>query len=299
MIWCNVSASNTVRASKCEPKFQIKRIKPNICYFWICQPCSGCLRSLLSGKRENNWEKLSNWSGGVKTEHAGFSLSSRVEPRFKFWIRSVHVVCASLIERSNYAPFSKKRGTTSNPPPPSHLNLSPRLVLLLNQRYSQLTVKNEPLGDITRSDVKDVAANNSTRQLFNEVVPRRKVARLIARFYTFPPYILFKRRHGTRQFYPTKFIKWVPKPGPTQFYCTYKHRLELFTKWCHWKAVCGGSLWKWPSSTTFKNADPGTFSSLFFLLSTEHSHFDYLNIFTCTSAVIDIPFADIYQNIKI
>ena len=124
MIWCNVSASNTVRAGKCEPKFQIKRIKPNICYFWICQPCSGCLRSLLSGKRENNWEKLSNWSGGVKTEHAGFSLSSRVEPRFKFWIRSVHVVCASLIERSNYAPFSKKRGTTSNPPPP----LSPQLI---------------------------------------------------------------------------------------------------------------------------------------------------------------------------
>ena len=125
-------------------------------------------------------------------------------------------------------------------------------------------MKNEPLGDITRSDVKDVAANNNTKQLFTEVVPRRKVARLTTRFYTFPPYILFKRRQGTRQFYPTKFIKWVPKPGPTQFYCTYKHRLELFTKWCHWKAVCEGSLWKWPSSTIFKNADPGPFYHFFF-----------------------------------
>ena len=50
-------------------------------------------------------------------------------------------------------------------------------------------------------------ANNNTKQLFTEVVPRRKVARLTTRFYTFPPYILFKRRQGTRQFYPTKFIK--------------------------------------------------------------------------------------------
>ena len=87
------------------------------------------------------------------------------------------------------------------------------------------TVDNEPLGDISRSDVKDVAANNNTKQLFTDVVPRRKVARLTTRFYTFPPYILLKRRQGTRQFYPTKFIKWVPKPGPTQFYCAYKHRL--------------------------------------------------------------------------
>ena len=133
MICCNVSASNIVRASKCEPKFQIKRIKPNICYLWICQPCSGCLRSLLSGKRENNWEKLSNWSGGVKTEHAGFSLSSRVEPRFKFWIRSVHVDCASLMI-GRITPPSQKSAAQLQIPPPPHLNLTPRLVLLLNQR---------------------------------------------------------------------------------------------------------------------------------------------------------------------
>ena len=43
-----------------------------------------------------------------------------------------------------------------------------------------------------------------------------------------------------------------------------RHRLELFTKWCHWKAVCEGSLWKWPSSTIFKNADPGPFYHYFF-----------------------------------
>ena len=76
-----------------------------------------------------------------------------------------------------------------------------------NTNWVFTTVENEPLGDITRSDVKDVAANNNTKQLFTEVVPRRKVARLTTRFYTFPPYILFKRRQGTRQFYPTKFIK--------------------------------------------------------------------------------------------
>ena len=127
------------------------------------------------------------------------------------------------------------------------------------------------------------------KQLFTDVVPRRKVARLTTRFYTFPPYILLKRRQGTRQFYPTKFIKWVPKPGPTQFYCTYKYRLELFTKYCHWKAVCEGSLWTWRSITIFKNADPGPFYHYFFLLSFAHSHFDYLNIFTCTSAVIGYP----------
>ena len=34
---------------------------------------------------------------------------------------------------------------------------------------------NEPLGDITGSDVKDVAANSNTKQLFTEVVPRGKV----------------------------------------------------------------------------------------------------------------------------
>ena len=121
-------------------------------------------------------------------------------------------------------------------------------------------MENEPLGDITRSDVKDAAANNNTKQLFTVVVPRRKVARLTTRFYTFPPYILFKRRQGTRQFYPTKFIKWVPKPGPTQFYCTYKYRLELFTKYCHWKAVCehGGQL---PS---LKTLTPDLFIIIFF-----------------------------------
>ena len=72
-----------------------------------------------------------------------------------------------------------------------------------------------------------------------------------------------------------------------------RHRLELFTKWCHWKAVCEGSLWKWPSSTTFKNADPGPFFHYFFyyLLKTLIilTFFDYLNIFTCTSAVIGYP----------
>ena len=110
-------------------------------------------------------------------------------------------------------------------PPPPQLNTMP--CPHSNTKVFR-TVENEPLGDITRSDVKDVAANNNTKQLFTEVVPRRKVARLTTRFYTFPPYILFKWRQGTRQFYPTKFIKWVPKPGPTQFYCTYKQRLELY-----------------------------------------------------------------------
>ena len=196
MIWCSGSALNIVRVSKYEPEFQIKIIKPNIfCYFWICHPCSGCLRSLLSGKRENNWEKLPYCNGGVKTEHAGFSLSSGVAWTFKFWIRSLHVDCASLIERTNYAPFSKKRAASNFPPPQLNTMPCPH-----SNTKVLTTVVNEPLGDITRSDVKDVAANSNTKQLFTEVVPRGKVARL-TRFYTFPPYILFKRWQGTRQFY--------------------------------------------------------------------------------------------------
>ena len=217
MIWCNGSALNIVRASKYEPEFQIKIIKPNIfCYFWICHPCSGCLRSLLSGKRENNWEKLPYCNGGVKTELAGFSLSSRVASRHSNfeYAASTSSVQASEIRRIT-PPFQKSAQLRI---PPHQLNTRP---CPHSNTKVFTTVENEPLGDITRSDVKDVAANNNTKQLFTEVVPRRKVARLTTRFFTFPPYILFKRRQGTRQFYPTRFIKWVPKPGPTQFYCAH------------------------------------------------------------------------------
>ena len=45
-------------------------------------------------------------------------LSSRVAWRWKFWIRSVHVICARLVDRSNYGPFSKSaplRDPTSSP----------------------------------------------------------------------------------------------------------------------------------------------------------------------------------------
>ena len=51
------------------------------------------------------------------------------------------------------------------------------------------------------------------------------------------------------------------------------------------KAVCehGGQL---PS---LKTLTPDLFIIIFFLLSFAHSHFDYLNIFTCTSAVIGNP----------
>ena len=183
MIWCNGSALNIVRASKYEPEFQIKIIKPNIfCYFWICHPCSGCLRSLLSGKRENNWEKLPYCNGGVKTEHAGFSLSSRVASRHSNfeYAASTSSVQASEIWGITPWPFSKKR-TTSNSP--HQLNTTP---CPHSNTKVFTTVENEPLGDITRSDVKDVAANNNTKQLFTEVVPRRKVVRLTTRFYTFP-----------------------------------------------------------------------------------------------------------------
>ena len=100
-------------------------------------------------------------------------------------------------------PLFKKAHNFEFPPPPQ-LNTTPRPH---SNTKVFTTVDNEPLGDIARSDVKDVAENNNTKQLFTEVVPRRKVARLTTRFYTFPPYILLKRRQGTRQFYPTKFIK--------------------------------------------------------------------------------------------
>ena len=45
-------------------------------------------------------------------------LSSRVAWRWKFWISSVHVICARLVDRSNYGPFSKSaplRDPTSSP----------------------------------------------------------------------------------------------------------------------------------------------------------------------------------------
>ena len=45
-------------------------------------------------------------------------LSSRVAWRWKFWISRVHVICARLVDRSNYGPFSKSaplRDPTSSP----------------------------------------------------------------------------------------------------------------------------------------------------------------------------------------
>ena len=104
-------------------------------------------------------------------------------------------------------PFQKSAQLRISPPPPAPTQPNTPPCPRSNTNWVFTTVENEPLGDITRSDVKDVAANNNTKQFFTEVVPRRKVARLTTRFYTFPPYILFKRRQGTRQFYPTKFIK--------------------------------------------------------------------------------------------
>ena len=49
-----------------------------------------------------------------------------------------------------------------------------------------------------------------------------------------PPYILFKRRQGIRQFHPKTFIQVDAKKKKqikTQFYCKYNQRLELVTKY--------------------------------------------------------------------
>ena len=79
-----------------------------------------------------------------------------------------------------------------------------------------------------------------------------------------------------------------------------RHRVELFTKWCHWKAVCEGSLWKWPSSTTFKNADPGTFYHFFYYLLNTRT----LIILTFSPALLRDRISPLqiyisqYQNIK-
>ena len=46
----------------------------------------------------------------------------------------------------------------------------------------------------------------------------------------FPPYILFKRRQGIRQFHPKTFIQDGAKKKQqisTKFYCKYNQRLEL------------------------------------------------------------------------
>ena len=76
----------------------------------------------------------------------------------------------------------------------------------------------------------------------------------------FPPYILFKRRQGTRWFHPKKFIQVGANTNKyNQFYCRYNHRLELLTKWCHtWKAV-SRRLSKRPTCAIFKNADAFSF----------------------------------------
>ena len=129
-------------------------------------------------------------------------------------------------------PFQKSAQLRIRPPPPQ-FNTTP--CPHSNTKVFK-TVENEPLGKSRDRMLRTWPRITILREriaLITEVVPRRKVVRLTARFYTFPPYILFKRRRGTRQFYSTKFIKSVPKPGPTQFYCTYKHRLELFSEWCH------------------------------------------------------------------
>ena len=53
------------------------------------------------------------------------------------------------------------------------------------------------------------------------------------------------------------------------------------------KAVCENDHGR--QVPPLKTLTPELFIIIFFLLSTEHSHFDYLNIFTCTSAVIGYP----------
>ena len=79
-------------------------------------------------------------------------------------------------------PFQKSAQLRILPPPPK-LNSTP---CPHSNTKVFITMENEPSGDITRSDVKDVASNNSTKQLFTEMVPRKKEARLTTRFYTFP-----------------------------------------------------------------------------------------------------------------
>ena len=51
------------------------------------------------------------------------------------------------------------------------------------------------------------------------------------------------------------------------------------------KVVCENGL----QIPSLKMLTPDLFISIFFLLASEHSHFDYLNNFTCTSAVIGHP----------
>ena len=74
------------------------------------------------------------------------------------------------------------------------------------------TVANEPLGDITRSDVKDVAANSNTKQLFTEVSGNERESgkwhdsqQGFIHFH--PIYYLKGDRARGNSIYPTKFIK--------------------------------------------------------------------------------------------
>ena len=147
-------------------------------------------------------------------------------------------------------------------------------------------MENEPQGDISPSDVKDLAANNNTKQLCTVPKWYREGKQQDSQrgFIHFHPIYYLK---GDRAL-GNSILRNSSSGYQNQEQHSFKARSN--TDWNSSQMVSlKSSLWKWPSSTIFKNDDPGPFYHYFFLLSSEHSHFDYLNIFTGTSAVIGYP----------
>ena len=113
----------------------------------------------------------------------------------------------------------------------------------------------------------------------------------------FPPYILFKRRQGSRQFHPTKFIQLGAR--------TNKYQNSFVARTIRdWNCLPNRSnsviekqsveASKRSSCATFKNADA------FFWLNTRNILYFYIS--TCASAHLpwwDIPFGDYTIRIRI
>ena len=91
-------------APKADPvRLESKRMKSlwQLQYFTTLTP-SGLTRQI---RQLFPWRYIEFIPKDASSNKGG--LSPRIAWTWKFWIRSVHVICARLVDRSNYGPFSK------------------------------------------------------------------------------------------------------------------------------------------------------------------------------------------------
>ena len=137
---------------------------------------------------------------------------------------------------------------------------------------------------------------------------RRKVTRLTMMFKMISGlraiqpgrYILFKRRRGTGQFHPEKFIQVSAKTNK----CQHSFIARTIRDWnCLPNCVIESSQWrfsKWPSCASFKTMNPEHF--IIIIIHVTLAPWLYVKISTSTFAHLpwwDIPFADNAIRIRI